>query len=310
MPFVRCAAAAGPQWGAVFCCARDDVDRDALGHGPGGAGEADGEGVLGRRVGVGPVAPGGELVLVVEREAGEAAVGGAGRRRSALEARWQLSSCGRSIPGRSQNSGMKHSGVAEADALELSAPKIATEPMRMANLRVATVRFYRPEANRTAWWRDCHVAGSFVGGHAASMTTFAAAESRFAPLPGLAQTGKDFLYLVLGLPLGIATFTLRRHRAVALDRARDHARRHPAARPHAARFTLDREARARPRRLVIDDPIAADRTARPAPRSSGPRRSSATAPPGPASPGPCCCCRSASPASRSRSRCGAPRSAS
>jgi len=39
------------------------------------------------------------------------------------------------------------------------------------------------------------------------MTTFAAAESRFAPLPGLAQTGKDFLYLVLGLPLGIAAFT-------------------------------------------------------------------------------------------------------
>ena len=40
------------------------------------------------------------------------------------------------------------------------------------------------------------------------MTTFAAAtQSRFAPLPGLAQTGKDFLYLVLGLPIGIATFT-------------------------------------------------------------------------------------------------------
>jgi hypothetical protein len=39
------------------------------------------------------------------------------------------------------------------------------------------------------------------------MTTFAAADSRFAPIPGLAQTGKDFLYLVLGLPLGIATFT-------------------------------------------------------------------------------------------------------
>ena len=39
------------------------------------------------------------------------------------------------------------------------------------------------------------------------MTTFAATEARFAPIPGLAQTGKDFLYLVLGLPLGIAAFT-------------------------------------------------------------------------------------------------------
>jgi putative sensor protein len=51
------------------------------------------------------------------------------------------------------------------------------------------------------------VAGSFVRGHAASMTTFAATDARFAPLQGLAQTGKDFLYLVLGLPLGIAAFT-------------------------------------------------------------------------------------------------------
>jgi len=42
-----------------------------------------------------------------------------------------------------------------------------------------------------------------------SMTDFAAsATSRFAPLPSVATAGKDFLYLVLGLPLGIATFTL------------------------------------------------------------------------------------------------------
>jgi Putative sensor len=40
------------------------------------------------------------------------------------------------------------------------------------------------------------------------MTTFAANPSRFAPLPGLATIGRDFLYLVLGLPIGIATFTL------------------------------------------------------------------------------------------------------
>ena len=40
------------------------------------------------------------------------------------------------------------------------------------------------------------------------MTDFAAADTRFAPLPGLATMGKDFTYLVLGLPLGIATFTL------------------------------------------------------------------------------------------------------
>jgi len=37
---------------------------------------------------------------------------------------------------------MKHSGVAEAAALEVSALNIATEPIRMANLRVAMVRFY------------------------------------------------------------------------------------------------------------------------------------------------------------------------
>ena len=39
------------------------------------------------------------------------------------------------------------------------------------------------------------------------MTTFAANHSRFAPLPSLATVGKDFTYLVLGLPVGIATFT-------------------------------------------------------------------------------------------------------
>jgi hypothetical protein len=39
------------------------------------------------------------------------------------------------------------------------------------------------------------------------MTTFAANPSRFAPLPSLATTGRDFAYLVLGLPVGIATFT-------------------------------------------------------------------------------------------------------
>jgi hypothetical protein len=41
------------------------------------------------------------------------------------------------------------------------------------------------------------------------MTDFAASttSARFAPLPGLATVGKDFLYLVLGLPLGIVTFT-------------------------------------------------------------------------------------------------------
>ena len=52
------------------------------------------------------------------------------------------------------------------------------------------------------------MAGSFVGDHAVGMTTFAATDSRFAPLPGLATIGRDFLYLVLGLPLGIVTFTL------------------------------------------------------------------------------------------------------
>lgn len=39
------------------------------------------------------------------------------------------------------------------------------------------------------------------------MNEFTLSDTRFAPLPGLAQTGRDFLYLVLGLPIGIATFT-------------------------------------------------------------------------------------------------------
>jgi len=39
------------------------------------------------------------------------------------------------------------------------------------------------------------------------MTTFAANQSRFAPLPSLATVGKDFTYLVLGLPIGVAVFS-------------------------------------------------------------------------------------------------------
>ena len=39
------------------------------------------------------------------------------------------------------------------------------------------------------------------------MTTFAAGAGRFAPLPALATAGRDLLYLVLGLPLGVAFFT-------------------------------------------------------------------------------------------------------
>ena len=39
------------------------------------------------------------------------------------------------------------------------------------------------------------------------MTTFAANHSRFAPLPSVATMGRDFLYLVLGLPVGIAAFS-------------------------------------------------------------------------------------------------------
>ena len=39
------------------------------------------------------------------------------------------------------------------------------------------------------------------------MTTFAAGAGRFAPLPALATAGRDLLYLVLGLPLGVACFT-------------------------------------------------------------------------------------------------------
>lgn len=39
------------------------------------------------------------------------------------------------------------------------------------------------------------------------MTEITIADTRFAPLPGLKQTAKDFVYLVLGLPLGIVSFT-------------------------------------------------------------------------------------------------------
>ena len=39
------------------------------------------------------------------------------------------------------------------------------------------------------------------------MTEITATETRFEPLPGLAQTAKDFAYLVLGLPVGVVTFT-------------------------------------------------------------------------------------------------------
>ena len=39
------------------------------------------------------------------------------------------------------------------------------------------------------------------------MTEITAADTRFAPIPGVKQSAKDFLYLVLGLPLGIASFT-------------------------------------------------------------------------------------------------------
>jgi hypothetical protein len=39
------------------------------------------------------------------------------------------------------------------------------------------------------------------------MTSLASDSSRSAPLPGLAALGRDALYLLLGLPLGIAFFT-------------------------------------------------------------------------------------------------------
>jgi hypothetical protein len=39
------------------------------------------------------------------------------------------------------------------------------------------------------------------------MTDFAATDTRFAPIPAPATMGRDFLYLVLGLPLGTAAFT-------------------------------------------------------------------------------------------------------
>ena len=61
--------------------------------------------------------------------------------------------------------------------------------------------------NRTARGRPAAMWGGPRRGNLDAMTEITAAEPRFAPLPGLAQTGKDFAYLVLGLPLGTATFT-------------------------------------------------------------------------------------------------------
>jgi Putative sensor len=103
------------------------------------------------------------------------------------------------------------------------------------------------------------VAASFVGGHAVRMTTFAANPSRFAPLPGLATVGRDFLYLVLGLPLGIATFTfavtalaLSAGLAITLVGIPLLVLTLLASR-WIARFERERA------RLVVDEPIAADR---------------------------------------------------
>ena len=45
------------------------------------------------------------------------------------------------------------------------------------------------------------------GAKLGDMTEISIADTRFAPIPGLKQTAKDFAYLVLGLPLGILTFT-------------------------------------------------------------------------------------------------------
>jgi hypothetical protein len=39
------------------------------------------------------------------------------------------------------------------------------------------------------------------------MTEITIADTRFAPIPGIKQAAKDFVYLVLGLPLGIVSFT-------------------------------------------------------------------------------------------------------
>ena len=62
-------------------------------------------------------------------------------------------------------------------------------------------------ANRTVFRGLSSMPGWPRGGNLGAMTEISVADTRFAPLPGVKQTAKDFLYLVLGLPLGIVTFT-------------------------------------------------------------------------------------------------------
>ena len=184
-----------------------DVDGDALDRDAAGPVEAQLEGVVGRRVVLGPVAPGGDLGVGVDAKplrrpcAGPAA-------SSAVQARRHWSRWGRSIPGRSENSGMKHSGAAEAAAVDANAQKSSAEPRTLATIRVAMsgVSVHCGQPHRD--WRDCHVAGRLVGGQARCITDLTApAETRFAPIPRAATMARDFAYLVLGLPAGIAAFT-------------------------------------------------------------------------------------------------------
>jgi hypothetical protein len=114
-------------------------------------------------------------------------------------------------------------------------------------------------ANRTARGRLAAMLARPRHGNLVAMTEITAAEPRFAPLPGLAQTGKDFVYLVLGLPLGTATFTFA---VTALSLSAGLAITLVgipllALTLLAARW-IARMERARAR-LVVDDPIPAER---------------------------------------------------
>jgi len=64
------------------------------------------------------------------------------------------------------------------------------------------------EVNRTVGGRIATMPAGLGTGTLSAMNELTAPSARFAPLPGLATAARDFVFLVLGLPLGIATFTV------------------------------------------------------------------------------------------------------
>jgi hypothetical protein len=66
----------------------------------------------------------------------------------------------------------------------------------------------RAEANRTHGGRIATMPAAPASGNLGAMNELTAPSARFAPLPSLATAARDLLYLVLGLPIGIAAFAV------------------------------------------------------------------------------------------------------